>query len=517
MGKVTIDPMTRIEGHMKIEALVDGGQVKEARSAGALFRGFEVILRGRHPFDAARLTQRVCGVCPTSHGTAAALALDSVMGIDGKLPENGRIIRNLILACNFLQSHILHFYALAALDYVDVTAVADYEGDDADLNRIKSFLQRGVLAPFVPRFEGDYRLPKETNVKLAGHYVQALRVRRLCHEMLALWGGKAPHNIGVVPGGVTTEPTSDKSVRFLGMLGELEDFVNDIYLPDVLTVAKAYPDYFAIGKGVGRFLSYGAFDLVGGETDVARRQRFMVQGVAGNGEVADIDSGLISEVVTRSFYSDAGTAPPREAKTEPQPGKAAAYSWIKAPRYDGRPHEVGPLARTMVAYLRGVPAVKSCVDSILGEFDAEPSACVSVLGRHAARAVESKLLVQAMKEWVRQIKPKEPACASCAIPDEGEGAGLLEAPRGALGHWVCVAGGKIENYQLIVPTTWNAGPADDRDQPGPIEQALLGTAVKDEENPFELVRIVRSFDPCLACAVHVIDARARERAVVRIA
>ena len=517
MGKVTIDPMTRIEGHMKIEAVVDGGEVKEAKSSGSLFRGFELILRGRHPLDAARLTQRVCGVCPAVHGTASALALDSAFGIDGQLPDNGRIIRNLILGSNYLQSHILHFYALAALDFVDVTAVADYQGDNPDLNKISAFLQRGALGPFVPRFEGDYRLPKEANVKLAGHYVQALRARRLCHEMLALWGGKMPHNVGLVPGGVTSEPTADKIVRFLGMLGELDDFVNQIYVPDVLAVAQTYPDYFAIGAGVGEFLSYGGFDLAGGPTRLPERERFFVQGVTSNGAVDDVDPDKITEVVTSSYYTDDCTAPPAHGKTNPQPGKEGAYSWLKAPRYDGRVREVGPLARTMVAYLRGVPAIKAEVDAVLALFNAQPSACVSVLGRHAARAIESKLLVQAMRQWVQEIKPHEPACAHFTIPDAAEGAGLVEGPRGALGHWLRIADGKIDNYQLVVPTTWNGSPTDDKGQPGPIEQALLGTKVKDEKNAFELVRIVRSFDPCLACSVHVLDARGRRHGVVRIA
>ena len=241
---LTVDPVTRIEGHMKFEACLDAGEVKDARCCGTLFRGFENILVGRHPLDAARLTQRVCGVCPTAHGTASALCLDDALGLAGSIPHNGRIVRNLLLGSNYLQSHILHFFALAALDYVDVAALADYEGGETDLKAVRSFIDRGALSPFFPRYEGDYRCDKQTNVDLVRGYIQALRIRRVCHEMLCIFGGKMPHNIGLVPGGATCEVTADKIATFMGKLQDIRRFIRDFYLPTIFTVAGAYGDYF---------------------------------------------------------------------------------------------------------------------------------------------------------------------------------------------------------------------------------------------------------------------------------
>jgi len=517
MHKITIDPISRIEGHMKVEVTIDAGEVREAKATGTLFRGFEMILHDRHPYDAVRLTQRVCGVCPMVHATASALCVDSALGIDGKIPDNGRIIRNLVLGANFLQSHILHFYALAALDFVDVTAILQYSGADPALTKLKEFAERGELAPFMPRYEGDYRLTKEQNIELAGHYLQALHMRRLCHEMLSIYGGKMPHDCVVVPGGASAEPLTEKSARFLGMLSEISRFVDQVYIPDVMAVAKAYPDYFTIGKGCGEFLSYGAFDLAGGDTNLPARRRFMPQGVITDGKVSDVDATKIKEEVIHSWYEDGSGGSPLEERTTPAPGKANGYSWLKSPRYGGKPKEVGPLARTLVAYHRGAPEVKSMVDGVLGAFKAEPSALLSVLGRHAARAIDAKLTVKGLQEWVTQVKPGEPVCADLTIPNESEGMGLTEGPRGALGHWIRIKDKVIDNYQLVVPTTWNGGPADAAGQPGPIEQALIGTKIKDDKNPFEVVRIIRSFDPCLACSVHMVDMRGNTTGVVRIA
>jgi len=244
--KYTIDPVTRIEGHLGIEVVVENGTVKEAKSTGTLFRGFELILKGRDPRDANRLSQRVCGVCPAIHAKGSAMCLDAAVGLTGKLTHNARIIRNLILASNFLQSHILHFYHLAALDYVDAKKAV------------------GDITPFTPRYEGDYRLPDKANQEAVGHYVQALDIRRNAHEMLAIFGGKMPHNIGIVTGGVTEKPTEDKIANFLWRLNEIRDFIENAYIPDVIAVAKIYSDYFAVGKGCGNLLAYGGFELANG-------------------------------------------------------------------------------------------------------------------------------------------------------------------------------------------------------------------------------------------------------------
>jgi hydrogenase large subunit len=510
MNKIVIDPMTRIEGHLRIEAFVEDGKVIKCRSSGTLFRGFEIFLKGRDPRDAQRITQRVCGVCPAAHSIASTLNLDSAFGIDDKIPDNARIIRNLILGSNFIQSHVLHFYHLAALDYVDVTSVADYSGNNSDLNRVKSFLDRGHLGPFVPRYEGDYRLSKEANITAVAHYVEALKIRRLAHEMLAMFGGKMPHSMAVVPGGVTCSPTTDKITGFLWRLNRCRDFIDNIYLSDVLAVAEAYADYFEIGRGCDHWISYGVFDQETEEKNLTQRERLIPSGVVNSSLVREaLDPEKIAEDVRHSWF-EGERRKPVEGRTEPNPGKEAAYSWIKAPRYDEKVAEVGPLARILNAYLAGDAKIKNLVDRVLEKFHAKPDALFSVLGRHAARAIECKFVADAMAEWVLQLKPGGPVYVDYQLPEEAEGMGLSEAPRGALGHWITIKDKKIDHYQMVVPTTWNASPKDANGQPGPIEQAILDTKVKDPENPFEIVRIVRSFDPCLACAVHLIDARGDE-------
>ena len=505
MGKIVIEPVTRIEGHLKIEAVVENGKVKDARSSGMMFRGIEIILRGRDPRDAQRYTQRICGVCPTSHGTAATLNLDSAFGIADKIPDNGRIMRNLILGAAHIADHILHFYHLAALDYVDITAVAKYDGNDPVLNSVKAFAERGELGPFVPRYEGDYRLSKAANIEALSHYVKALEMRRKGQEMVAVFGGKLPHDCTIVPGGVTEVPTIDKIASFLWQLNELRDFIDSVYLPDVMMVAEAYSDYFGIGAGCGNLLSYGSFDLDGKSPDLARRERFMKQGtISTDLKLGQLDANKIMEYVKHSWYEDSTPGRhPASGETRPDLKKKAGYSWIKAPRYDGKVYEVGPLARVAVTYASGNPTVKALVDATLSRFKASPKALFSVLGRHAARALYTKVVADSMPAWLLQLKPGEPAYIDYQIPEQGTGMGLIDGARGALGHWVEIKDKKIANYQCVVPSTWNLSPRDDNEQPGPVEQALIGTKVKDENNPFEIVRIIRSFDPCIACAVHL--------------
>ena len=492
LTKIKIDPITRIEGHLAVEAVLDDGVVKEAKSAGTLFRGFEIILQGRDPRDANRLTQRICGVCPTAHATASAFCIDEAFGLTDKIPDNAKLIRALIFGSNFLQSHILHFYHLAALDYVDATSVV------------------GDLAPFVPRYEGDYRISGEANAELVNHYLKALDIRRKCQEMLSIFGGKMPHNVGIVPGGVTEKPTEDKITNFLWRLNEIRDFVDNSYIPDVIAVAKAYSDYFEIGKGCKRLLSYGGFDLSTGKLFKA--------GVIS----PDLQSEVfvkenITEDVKHSWYADSDSGKnPAQGQTKPQLKKKDAYSFIKSPRYEGKVCEVGPLARMVSNYVQGDGKTKELVDSLLGQLDAGVDVLFSVLGRHAARALEAKLIADAMVDWLQALKPNEPTIVESSIPEMGEGAGLTEAPRGSVGHWMTVKDKKIDRYQVIAPTAWNASPKDDKGQPGAVEQAIIGTKVKDKDNPFELVRIVRAFDPCLACSVHLLDIRGSELGVFRV-
>ncbi len=518
MGKIIIDPVTRIEGHLKVEAVVDDGKVKEAKSSGMLFRGLELIMRGRDPRDAQRITQRICGVCPTSHSIAAALNLDSAFGIADKIPDNGRIIRNLILGAAHIADHILHFYHLVALDYVDVARLAKYEGNNPALNSIKSFIARGELGPFVPRYEGDYRLPDEVNEQAIAHYVAAFDMRRKGQEMLALFGGKMPHNMGVMPGGVASVPTVDNITSFLWRLKELQEFIDNVYLPDVLAVAGVYSDYFEIGRGCGNLLAYGSYELDGREADLTKRSRFFKPGTTStNLKFSEFDPAKITEEVKHSWYADSISGRhPSQGDVVPDEGKKGAYSWLKSPRYGRAVFEAGPLARIMVNYAGGNPRVKSLVDSALSQANISPDKMFSVMGRNLARALETKLIADAMVDWVLELKPGEPAYISYKLPEESTGMGLVGAARGALGHWIEIKEGKIANYQVITPSTWNISPRDDKNQPGPLEQAITGTKIKDEANPFEIVRIVRAFDPCLACSVHLLSPKGRDLGEFRV-
>ena len=513
MGHIVIDPVTRIEGHLKVEAVVEKGVVKEARSSGMLFRGIETILRGRDPRDAQYYTQRICGVCPTSHSMAATLNLDSAFGIADKIPDNGRIIRNLILGAAHVSDHILHFYHLAALDYVDIGAVAGYEGNDPALLSVKKFALEGDPVPFLPRYKGDYRLSKEQNLAALSHYLQALEMRRKGHEMLAIFGGRIPHNNAIVPGGVSEVPTVDKITSFLWMLNELRDFINSVYIPDLVMVAKAYKDYCEIGKGCGHLLSYGNYDLDGKVADYSKRKRLLASGTVDNSlRLEPLDMNKVTEDVMHSWYQDVPPSRPFEENApQPQIDKKGAYSFIKSPRYGGQVYEVGPLARLAVTYAGGDPTAKTLVDGALSTLKASPTALFSVAGRHLARALCCKIIADAMPAWLLQLKVGEPAYLPYTIPDEAKGMGLVDGARGALAHYIEIKGKKIANYQCVVPSTWNLCPRDKDGNPGPVEQALEGARVKDEANPIELVRIVRSFDPCIACAVHVVTPKGNIR------
>jgi len=517
MEKITIDPITRIEGHLKIEVTVDNGEVKDARVGGTLFRGWEIILRERDPRDASQITQRVCGVCPASHANASVFALDNAFGIEDAIPDNGRIIRNLILAANFLQSHILHFYHLASLDFFDVAAVSDYEGNNPDLLSLKKFISRGQLSPFTPRYEGDYRLDKKTNRRFAASYIKALEIRRKCHEMLAIFGGKMPHNVATVAGGVTQRPTSDKIASFLWKLNEIREFIDNFYLPDVLSLINFYEDHLHAGTSYNNFLSYGAFNLDSNEIDQSKRNRLFLQGMVNqNFTYEPLNTEAISEDIKYSWYQGNSRLHPKRGVTEPDDEKREGYSWSKAPRYKGSPCEVGPAARMIVGYYGEKNKIKKAVESVLSYIGGEPAALASTLGRHIARVLDAKIIADSMVDWVTQLKVGEPVYATYSIPEEAEGMGITDAPRGALGHWISIKNKLIDNYQLVVPTTWNVSPRDDEGKPGPMEKALLGLKVNDPKNPFEVVRCVRSFDPCLACAVHLITPKRKKLATFRV-
>jgi hydrogenase large subunit len=454
MRKIIIDPVTRLEGHLKVEVTVDNGRVVEAQAAGTMFRGFEAILAGRDPRDAVFLTQRICGVCPVSHATAAAMALDDATGV--AVPTNGRLLRNLILGGNYLQSHIIHFYNLSLPDYVRFPEIA----------------------PFKAHYTGDYRLSKELNERLVGNYFKALEMRRKCHEMVAQFGGKMPHQVSIIAGGTTQNASKERIAAYRKLLAEVSQFVDNEYQEDVRLLAGVYDDYFKVGQGSGNFLVYGAFPL-----DDAWREMLFAPGVYSGGMLAPLDIAKVTEDSSHS-WSGSSVGTPAAATTTVEYGKAGAYSWVKAPRYGGVVCEVGPLARMWVSgrYTGGV----------------------SVMDRIVARMLESRLVAKALARWLDELDLSGPCEAAVEIPYSASGVGLMEAPRGALGHWVTINNHKIQRYQAVVPTTWNASPQDKDRIPGALEKSLVGLTVKDTDNPLEVVRTVHSFDPCLACAVHVL-------------
>ena len=502
---ITVDPLTRIEGHLKIKVEVENGKVTNAFSTGDMFRGWEIILRERSPIDAPPIAQRICGVCPMPHGTGAVLALDDAFGV--KPPANGRIIRNLMLASEFIHSHLLHFYHLAALDFVDITAILNYKGIDPKLNKIKDWVKSDVDAgvksagaPFLPRYKGDYIKDDAVNIAAIANYIKALEIRRKAHEMLAIFGGKIPHCQTLFAGGVATQLNLERIISFKSRLAEVKSFIDNVYIPDVVAVASLYPDYFKIGKGVGNFISYGGLP-----TDDNGKMHYD-SGTYIDGNIGNFDSNMIAEFVKYSKYSSGSGLYPLNGETTPDAKKDGAYSWLKAPRYNGKVVEVGPLARAIITYLKGSDSdYKSLIDSALSTLGLQPTDLISVMGRHAARALELSILTDRMDEWVDELDPAAPVHTKFKIPKTSEGMGLTEAARGSLGHWISIDNFRIANYQAVVPTTWNGGPRDDAGNMGPYEQALIGTPIADVENPIEVGRVIRSFDPCLACAVHIVE------------
>lgn len=508
MTTITVSPVTRIEGHLAVHAdtkpLDDSNDVivTEARCEGEMFRGIEQILVGRDPLDAQQITQRICGVCPVAHGIASVQAQEAAYGI---VPTpNGRLEQNLILAANYLQSHILHFYHLAALDFVDVTAILSYSGKAPQLQSLKAWVQKSLdrkdvfpAAPFLPRYEADYVAEVDVNIELLSHYIEALELRRLCHEMGAVFGARLPHTTALVPGGCTQRPTIDRVLGYRSRLKRVLNFVRDTYLPDLLQVAKAFPQYLEIGAGCGNFLSYGVFRM----NDA--NERFLRSGVLINGVWEPLQTDRIREDVAHSRFNQASDLHPSKGETKPEPAKTDAYSWIKAPRYQGHPMEVGPLARVLTNYHDpNCDWVKKEVDDVLRSIEVPADRLVSVLGRHLARGLEALWVGRQAFRWLDEIEIDGEPAQDFTIPALAEGVGLTEAPRGALGHWLTITDHKIARYQCIVPTTWNCSPRDDQNQPGPVEQALQGARVSKPLQPIEVGRIVRSFDPCIACAVH---------------
>ena len=572
MARVVVDPVTRIEGHLRIEAEVDGGAVKDAWSSSTMFRGIELILKGRDPRDAWAFTQRICGVCTTVHAIASIRAVENAIG--AAPPPNARLLRNLIIAAQAVQDHVIHFYHLHALDWVDIVSalsadpaktsalaesISDWPLSSAKYftrirDRVKGFVDRGQLGPFANAYWGHpaYRLPAEANLMAVAHYLEALEWQREFIKMHAVLGGKNPHLQSFLVGGMSTpvDPNSQAALN-AGTVAELKqlvekarDFVVRVYLPDLLAVASFYKDWAGHGRGVGNYLAYGEYP---NNDDTRNLDLFLPRGIIRNRDLSKLepfDQAKVTEYVAHSWYQyekgDSVALHPFQGETMPnytgptppyqflglEPDTAKKYSWLKSPRYDDQPMEVGPLSRMLVAYVSGHARVKELVGATLGALKVGPEALFSTLGRVAARGIETQVLAEKMADWVDALGANM-ASGELRIHDNSKwdpsswpadamGAGFHEAPRGALGHWVSIHDGLINNYQCVVPSTWNAGPRDARGRRGPYEEALLGTPVADPQRPVEILRTVHSFDPCMACGVHVVDAKRREITRVRV-
>jgi [NiFe] hydrogenase large subunit len=506
--RVVIDPFTRLEGHLRIEVEVEGGKVKDAWSTSPLFRGMEIVLKGRDPRDAYYLSQRICGVCPISHGHCATYSLEDAFGVTP--PDNARIIRNIIEGAQYVHSHILAFYHLHALDYVDIVSALKAKPRETSLKnvqaKIQAFVDSGQLGPFANAYWGHpaYKLPAEVNLLAVAHYLEALEMQAKASQLVALLGGKFPHMMTTVPGGVTITPDASMLGDTLSRAKELKTWTDEVYIPDVLAVAPYYLDWAGIGKSHTNYLAWGVFE------DETRdpQKRLLPPGAVLNGQlkVEEVKPEEVTEYVSHSWYSDeSGHLNPNEGVTEPQyvdldtDGK---YSWCKAPRFKDQPMEVGPLSRMLVAYLSGNNKAQKLIDDTLTALGVpgKPVVLLSTLGRVAARALECKLIADTMVEWAMELienfkNGQTDLYADHEVPETGQGMGLWEAPRGALGHWNQIEDSRLKNYQVISPSTWNFSPRDDKGIRGPVEEALIGTPVVDPEKPLEVMRIVHSYDP----------------------
>jgi hydrogenase large subunit len=551
---VKIDPVTRIEGHLRIEADVQGGKVAEAWAAGTMFRGIETIIEGKDAREAWIWAQRICGVCTTVHAIASVRAVEDAIGASP--PPNAELMRNLIAGSQLVHDHVIHFYHLHALDWVDVLSalkaspartarlaesLSNWPKSGATyFHEVRARMQRladaGQLSLFGNGYWGHpaYRLTPEQNLLFVAHYLEALEWQRDVIRIHAVLGGKNPHPQTFLVGGMAAalDPSSPQAINpeRIGFMRErlatMRTLVEQVYLPDVMLLASAYPEWTRIGGGTRSFLTYGGYGSGPiGETASYLFPRGIVRDLDLT-QVVPMDERNITEHVARSWYGGTAAEHPHDGETRPDytgPKPPydwlqtdARYSWLKAPRYDGEVMEVGPLARALVAYAAGVGEVRRSVDATLQRLNAGIGALHSTLGRVIARAIESELVLRRLDGWLDQLERNIHAgdlrIADTAKwdpstwPSRARGFGPHEVPRGPLGHWVEISDGTISRYQVVAPTTWNASPRDAQGRPGPYEQALVGTPVADPKRPLELLRTVHSFDPCMACAVHVLQA-----------
>ncbi|RDU22535.1 nickel-dependent hydrogenase large subunit [Anaerosacchariphilus polymeriproducens] len=454
-NKIIMNPVTRISGFLEIQVEVEENKIIDAKCGGMLFRGFEKMLKGRPPLDAVYFTQRICGICSTAHSIGSTSALEDVLDI---IPnDNDKMIRDFIHGCEIIQNHLRHYYQYSLPDYV--------KGVELQLTQIE--------------MHNDYRLPENLNKELANHYLDSFRYGRLAHEMLTVLGGKAPHNHGVFVGGVTVNLDASKWIKVKSTLAEIKDFVENVMIPDVYVISEYYSDYFENGVGYRNLMTYGLFD------NYKEKQLFFVEPqVFIDGEVYVLDSDKITENIQKAWFeANQIVQKPTELTVEENANKEGAYSWIKAPRYDGYVMEVGPLARMILSgnYKRGI----------------------STMDRLIARVLETKKIIEIMEQFLERMKFEPANQRIYEFPYSVKGKGLADTSRGALGHWIYVQDQEIYNYEIITPSAWNLSPEDSKGLKGAAEKALIGTTIKDMAYPVEIGRIIRSFDPCISCATHV--------------
>jgi len=556
--RIVVDPVTRIEGHLRIEAEVKDGKIVDAWSAGTMVRGLEIILRGRDPRDAWAFCERVCGVCTTVHALASVRSVEDALDIH--VPANAELIRNIMFCTQYMHDHVVHFYHLHALDWVDVVSALKADpvatsalaqklskypksspGYYTELQkRLTKFVESGQLGIFANGYWGHpaFKLPPEANLMAVGHYLEALEWQKEIVKIHTIFGGKNPHPnylVGGVPCAINIDEANAINAERLAFVGQTlqraKEFIEQVYIPDVLAVAPFYLDWAGIGGGLENYLVYG--DLpTNGFADV-KSFKFPRGAILGRNlnEVHPVDpkndQDEIKEFIDHSWYeySQQGGLHPWAGETNlkysgPKPPYEhldvdKKYSWLKTPRWKGHAMEVGPLSRMLVGYASGNDDIKGAVTDALGALKAPPSVLFSTLGRTAARAIESRLAGIWGLEFYNQLLANIKAGDSRTFtrekwepstwPKVAKGVGCTEAPRGALAHWIVIGDQKIANYQLVVPSTWNASPRDGKGQRSAYEASLIGTPVHDPHQPLEIIRTIHSFDPCLACAVHLYE------------
>lgn len=449
---------------MLVEAWLEGGVIKEAFIVDTLYRGFEQILEGRPAMDMPYYTQRICGICSSAHAIAAALAVEQALGMH--VPPNGQFLRNLILAGDFIQNHLRHFYLMCIPDY--------FRGPE--------------IAPFVPHLEGDIRLTKKEEEEMTSHYFKSLKISREAHAAFGVFGGKAPHGHGIVPGGCTMDVDTDKVNRYRGYLMSILEFIHNIMIPDAELLVERYPDYVHLGKGNGNFISVGGFLTPEGST-------LFPSGSLIQDKREPFDERLITEEVTTAWYKQTGPVHPSEGKTEPDRTQPKGYTWVKAPRYQGQPVEVGSLARAVIAK-----------EKVIG---------FGAVGRLWSRAQETKKIAEAAKLWLDRLEPGAETLDTRIEQESGTGVGLFEAMRGTLGHWVHIEKGRVKNYQIITPSAFNFSSRDEAGTRSVGETSIIGLKIQTPELK-EVGRIIRSFDPCFSCSVHLMNGEAVRSLDIRI-